>query len=136
MAYSNVSNDLIWEITKNQSAFLVKRGNFTFSKDPLNVTNKNSRTSSGLANDKAVGVSEVDDRITLKTRTQKSSNKPSQSVYTQSFKSGKSSRRVALAVSNTVKGYREDLRVVAVKKASQYSRAKTQRKTYEAKSRK
>ncbi|KAB8291806.1 hypothetical protein EYC80_006594 [Monilinia laxa] len=40
-----VSADFIWEVTRSQNAFLVKRttgGGSTFSRDPLNLTNKHS----------------------------------------------------------------------------------------------
>lgn len=42
----NISADLIWEVTRNTSAFLLKRreaGGVQFSRDPLNLTNKHSR---------------------------------------------------------------------------------------------
>lgn len=42
----NVSADLIWEVTRNTSAFLLKRreaGGVQFSRDPLNLTNKHAR---------------------------------------------------------------------------------------------
>ncbi|EAA57840.1 hypothetical protein AN6500.2 [Aspergillus nidulans FGSC A4] len=42
---SNVSSDLVWQLTRNQNAYLVKRnthGGVQFSRDPLNVLNKHS----------------------------------------------------------------------------------------------
>lgn len=42
----NVSADLVWEVTRNTSAFLLKRkqaGGVQFSRDPLNLTNKHAR---------------------------------------------------------------------------------------------
>ncbi|GMM34832.1 hypothetical protein DASC09_021570 [Saccharomycopsis crataegensis] len=133
---SNVSNDLIWELTKGNSKYLVKFQGTVFSKDPLNVTHKNSKNSSGLANDKAVGVTEVDGKVVVSTKVAKNANKPSKAVHVQKFNEYKAARKLALAVSNTTKGYRDDLRVVAVKTASQYSRGKTARKSYPVKSRK
>ena len=67
-----LSNSLSWEILKSHSSFLVKnrtkRGE-EFSVDPLNLTNRNTRTSFGAASNvcfyvvngsiKAVGVSVV-----------------------------------------------------------------------------
>ncbi|TLD13625.1 uncharacterized protein PgNI_04574 [Pyricularia grisea] len=52
---SNVSADLIWEVVRNQNAFLEKRntnGGVQFSRDPLNLTNKHSRKYAGFVNDK------------------------------------------------------------------------------------
>ena len=48
MSVVNVSGDLLWEIVRNQSSYIVKRkigGNtIVFSRDPLNVRNVHSRT--------------------------------------------------------------------------------------------
>lgn len=121
---------MIWALTSQQSTFLVKRAAVTLSRDPLNVSGKNTKTSSGLANDKAIGISQEAGRIVVRSKVVKNANKPSKSVATTSFKQYKSARKTALAVSNLAKGYRDDLRAVAVKRASQYSRSNKTKKTY------
>jgi Ribosomal L28e protein family len=45
---------LIWELTKNNSSFLVKQGNEQFTKDPFSLTSRNTKSDSGLSNDIAV----------------------------------------------------------------------------------
>lgn len=136
MVYTNVSNDLVWELTKKQSSFLVKFQGTVFSKDPLNLTKKNSKNSSGLVNDKALSISEKNGNIIIKSKVAKNVNKPSKSVHVQKLSEYKPARKVALTVSNSAKGYRDDLRVVAVKAASQYSRGKGVKKTHPIKTRK
>lgn len=96
----------------------------------MNVSGKNTKTSSGLVNEKAIGVSQENGKIVLRTKITKNANKPAKNVSTVAFNQYKSPRKVALAVSNSAKGYRDDLRAVAVRRASQYSRSNTTRKTY------
>jgi large subunit ribosomal protein L28e len=43
-----MSSNLLWELTKNHNAFLVKRNGVTLSSDPANNTGKNIRSHSGL----------------------------------------------------------------------------------------
>ena len=50
LPYSQVSDDTIWEMTRNWNCCL------TLSRDPLNLTDLNLRRDSGLANSKALGV--------------------------------------------------------------------------------
>lgn len=40
-------SDLIWQLTKNNNSFLVKKNGVQFSKDPFNLTNRNMFTVSG-----------------------------------------------------------------------------------------
>lgn len=96
----------------------------------MNVSGKNTKTSSGLANDKAIGVSQEAGRIVVRSKVAKNANKPAKSVASTSFKQFKSARKAALAVSNQTKGYRDDLRAAAVKRTSQYSRTIKTRKSY------
>lgn len=133
---SNVSNDLIWALTSKQSSFLVKQPTVVLSRDPLNVSGKNTKTSSGLVNEKALGLSQLaNGSIVVRSKVAKNANKPAKSVNTVVFNPHKSSRKTALAVSNLAKNYRDDLRAVAVKRASQYSRSKVAKKTYASVSR-
>lgn len=44
-AYENISDALIWEVTRSTNSFLVKRkqaGGVSLSRDPLNLLNKHS----------------------------------------------------------------------------------------------
>lgn len=129
-------SDLIWALTSKQSSFLVKRPYVTLSSDPLNLTKKNSKNSSGLVNEKAISVSQVDGSIVIKSKIAKNSNKPAKNVNVIKFNSNKPARTAALAVANLTKGYRNDLRAVAVKRVSQYSRSNYAKKSYTSKSRK
>lgn len=56
MSTVNVSSDLLWAITRNNSSFIVKRGvgngRVIFSREPLNLVNKHSHKYSGLVNEK------------------------------------------------------------------------------------
>jgi hypothetical protein len=45
---------LIWELTKNNSCYLVKQGSEQFTKDPFSLTARNTKSDSGLVNDVAV----------------------------------------------------------------------------------
>lgn len=74
----------MWQIIKNNNAFLVKRDGAVFSTEKFNIAKKNSYKFSGLARDKAVDVSleepEAEKKAafpTLNTKSAKrSSNKP------------------------------------------------------------
>ena len=54
-----VSNDYLWELTRNHSSYLVKARdrNLTLSTDPLNLTGLNTKRDSGIANSSAIGIS-------------------------------------------------------------------------------
>jgi len=53
-----MSSDVAWAITRNSSAFLLKKRGCPkpFSTDPLNLTNKHSQRYSGIVNPKAIGL--------------------------------------------------------------------------------
>lgn len=127
---NNFASDFIWALTSRQSSFLVKRPNVVLSRDPFNVSGKNTKTSSGLANEKAFGITQNDGKITVISKSTKNSNKPAKNIISRTYSQHKSPRRTALAVSNLAKGYRDDLRAVAVKRVSQYTRSKTAKKSY------
>jgi hypothetical protein len=56
LPYSQVSDDTIWEMTRNWNCYLIHNQGLTLSKDPLNLTGLNLKRDSGLANTKALGV--------------------------------------------------------------------------------
>merc|ERR1712241_495757 len=57
------STEIAWAITRNNSAFLLKKRNCPkpFSTDPMNLTNKHSMRYTGLVNKKAVAVAPAAD---------------------------------------------------------------------------
>ncbi|KAF5102390.1 hypothetical protein DV451_001885 [Geotrichum candidum] len=109
------------------STYLVKArtaGGVQFSKDPLNLTGKNSSTHGGVFTPKAIGIRKLaDGSIELSTKVTKNSNKPAKNVAKTVFKPTKSARSVAAAVSKAAAGYRDDLRYAAVIKASALARS-------------
>ncbi|CAN6632994.1 hypothetical protein TRVA0_014S00144 [Trichomonascus vanleenenianus] len=130
------SSDLIWQLTRSQNAYLVKRrqaGGLQVSTDPLNPTGKNSFSQSGLANEKAIGVVKCGKNIKLVTKSAKNANKPAKAFVVTSFKQHSSGRKVAGAVSKAAAGYREDLRQAAILKASALVRAEKPKKAQPAK---
>lgn len=51
-----VSNDLLWEMTRNYSSYLVRGPGLVLSRDPLNLTGLNTKRDSGF-NNGAIGIS-------------------------------------------------------------------------------
>jgi len=120
-----MSADLYWEITRNYSSYVVKRGSASgqvvFSKEPLNLKNKHSKKYSGLVTEKAIGVQPSEKGLTVITKTDNAKNgsKPAK-LYHQANISKKSNRKVysAIVSSTAKKYYRPDLREDAVARAS------------------
>ncbi|KAI9881395.1 MAG: hypothetical protein M1830_003402 [Pleopsidium flavum] len=121
---SNVSSDLIWEITRANNSYLVKRrtgGGAQFSRDPLNLTNKHSRKYDGFLNEKAVGIQPAEKGgVTLITKKTKHHNRPASNKNEVLWGSNKSGPKIYKGIVNyTAKqGYRADLRAEAVARAS------------------
>ncbi|KAI5208634.1 ribosomal protein L28e [Aureobasidium subglaciale] len=129
--FDNNSYDLIWETIRHNNAFLVKRnqaGGVQFSKDPLNLTNLHSRKYSSLANPQAIGINSKDGNIEVITKLGNNSSKPAKSYSKTTFKSTTPSRKlINNAVSgNTKRGYRQDLHMEAVQRASAVKKATRQ----------
>ncbi|KAK3117563.1 hypothetical protein LTR53_000989 [Teratosphaeriaceae sp. CCFEE 6253] len=119
----NLSSDLIWECTRKQNAFLVKRkqgGGAQFSRDPLNLVNKHSRKYAGYCNAQAIGIKADDNTVELKTKLPNRINKPASQYQISSFSASTPSRKLYMSVVNSTakKGYRSDLRAEAVARAS------------------
>jgi len=124
---STASSDLLWQIVRDQSSYIVKRtvgGNTVIlSRDPLNLRNVHSRKHTGTINDKAIGIYAGEkDSVTLLTKktNEKFSNKPVSMINKTVFKGNKPARKVAVSVvSTTAKQlYRLDLRKDAVARVS------------------
>ncbi|KAF2160719.1 hypothetical protein M409DRAFT_70251 [Zasmidium cellare ATCC 36951] len=137
--FENLSNDLLWEVTRSNSSFLVKRkqaGGVQFSRDPLNLTNKHSRKYEGYVNDQAIGIQPDSNTITLTTKLPSRTNKPAKSTQTSSFNASTPSRKLYKSVVNSTakKGYRPDLRAEAVSRASAIRQTQREnKKDYEKK---
>ncbi|KAH8600785.1 ribosomal L28e protein family-domain-containing protein [Bisporella sp. PMI_857] len=120
-----VSADLIWEISRNNNSYLVKRntqGGLRFSRDPLNLKNIHSRKHAGFVNDKAVGVIPAAGEkggVTLITKKGSAAQKPVASNQA-TFGGNKTTRKTYKSIASTVAkgGYRGDLRADAVARAS------------------
>ncbi|KAG9230333.1 60S ribosomal protein L28 [Amylocarpus encephaloides] len=133
---SQVSADLIWEVTRNQNAFLVKRaqsGGIRFSRDPMNLTNIHSRKHAGYTNNKAVGVSEGTGKskgVVLTTKKVKSAQQPGSGSIVVPLSGQKSTRKTYKTIASNVakSGYRADLRADAVARASAIRKSQTPKK--------
>ncbi|KAL4871965.1 hypothetical protein BDV12DRAFT_162771 [Aspergillus spectabilis] len=131
---SNVSSDLIWQLTRNQNAYLVKRnsgGGSQFSRDPLNVLNKHSFKYAGYSNTKAVGVQATENGgVVAITKKPGTSQQPAKSIATVTYGPGASTRKIYKGVADkTAKsGYRADLREDAVARVSALRRSQKPKK--------
>ncbi|KAJ6264772.1 hypothetical protein Dda_0924 [Drechslerella dactyloides] len=106
----SASSDLLWELTRQNSSFLVKRktgGGVRLSRDPLNLRNVHSRKAIGVVPSEKGGISLLTKRKNGTT-------------ITTSYKPSKTSRKSYLHITNstTKKNYRPDLRGDAIARAS------------------
>ncbi|KAJ5202407.1 hypothetical protein N7449_004486 [Penicillium cf. viridicatum] len=130
---SNISNDLVWQITRNQNSFLVNRnsgGGFRFSRDPLNLLNKHSYKYAGYANNKAVGVQATENGVAVITKKPSNPQQPAQNVVTVTYGPSTSTRKIYKGVADkTAKNnYRADLREEAVARVSAVRRSQLPKK--------
>ncbi|MCJ1276902.1 hypothetical protein MMC21_004709 [Puttea exsequens] len=121
---SQVSQDVIWGITRSNNSYLVKRksdGGAQFSRDPLNLMNKHSRKYAGYVNNKAVGVQPGENgEVKLVTKKTKHLNRPAANKNEVVWGRNKSGPKIYKGiVQQTAKqGYRADLRQEAIARAS------------------
>ncbi|KAI2613104.1 60S ribosomal protein L28 [Hypoxylon fragiforme] len=119
-----VSSDLVWEIVRSNNSFLVKRkqaGGVQFSRDPLNLVNKNSRKYSGFVNDKAIGVQPAEKNgVKVITKKEATAQKPAKSTVEVTHSGGQGTRKIYKTVAHQAasSGYRADLREAAVARVS------------------
>jgi len=131
---SNVSADLVWQITRSQNAFLEQRyttGGVRFSRDPLNLVNIHSRKYAGYINDKAIGLQPAENGgVTLIAKNASNTQKPAKSIRTIAYGPHTSNRKIYKSVAgNTAKnGYRADLREEAVARVSAIRRSQKPKK--------
>ncbi|ODN88428.1 50S small subunit ribosomal protein L28e [Cryptococcus wingfieldii CBS 7118] len=118
-----MSADLTWLLLRNYNSFQVKGGHGpTFSKEKGNLLNKSSQKYSGLANSKVVAVAASPNGGVTITKI-KADAKPNQVASARSHVALKRStgpRRANKIVAGETagKGYRADLRAVAVARTS------------------
>ncbi|KAJ5783678.1 uncharacterized protein N7518_009355 [Penicillium psychrosexuale] len=130
---SNISNDLIWEITRNQNSFLVNRnsgGGSQFSRDPLNLLNKHSYKYAGYSNTKAVGVQPTENGVAVITKKPSNPQQPAQNLVTVTYGPSTANRKIYKGVADrTAKNnYRADLREEAVARVSAVRRSQLPKK--------
>jgi len=123
---SNLSPDLIWEITKPYNSYQVKRrtgGGVTFTHDPHNLTNKQTRKHHGLAHDKAIGIAPgPNGGLTLTTKKGGKSHTPGAHQHSSTIggRKGTGSRKAYRSVTNstTKRDYRSDLHQTVIARSS------------------
>ena len=54
---TQVTEDSLWEMTKNYTCYLTKNHDLTLSTDPLNITSRNTKRDSGICAVHALGIS-------------------------------------------------------------------------------
>ncbi|KGO63669.1 Ribosomal protein L28e [Penicillium italicum] len=130
---SNISNDLVWQITRNQNSFLVNRnsgGGFQFSRDPLNLLNKHSY--------KAVGIQATENGVAVITKKPSNPQQPGQNLVTVTYGPSTSTRNAdhyllfriykGVADKTAKNSYRADLREEAVARVSAVRRSQLPKK--------
>ena len=87
-----MSADIAWAVTRNNSAFLLKKRGCPkpFSTDPLNLTNKNSQRYAGYLQKKAIGVAPGAEGkgFVLSVKAPVNANKPGKGVKKIDMKKG------------------------------------------------
>merc|ERR1712108_11415 len=116
-----MSSDIAWAITKNNSAYLLKKRNCPkpFSTDPMNLANKHSKRHSGVVNKKAISVAPASDNKGFTVTIKKgSAYRPGKSSDSVTFRSGP--RRSLRKVKDLIvkQRYRKDLTKVAMQRAA------------------
>ncbi|XP_071504293.1 large ribosomal subunit protein eL28-like [Diadema setosum] len=114
------SADLQWLILRDNSCFLRKGGGVVLSTEPNNLKNRNSFKYNGLIHKKTVGVEAAADGkgvVLVTKRIKGAMNKPAKMYNRVEMK--KDSRRTLTAIRRTLKkGYRKDLKMAALRRAS------------------
>merc|ERR1711936_1323168 len=88
----DIMSEIAWAITRNNSAFLLKKRNCPrpFSTDPMNLTNKHSLRYTGLVNKKAVAITPAADNkgfdVTIKAGPRRSLHKVKALIVKQRYR--------------------------------------------------
>merc|ERR1712080_362240 len=110
----SASSDLLWQITRKNSCFLVKRNGLEMSSEPGNLMNKNSFKYSGIANLETVDVQDNEKGITFSRKNKKNASKPSRNVVSQPLKKGMRAVSATIIKKTAGANYRKDLKDVAL----------------------
>lgn len=121
-----MSADIAWAITRNNSAYLLKKRNCPkpFSTDPMNLTNKHSQRYTGLVNKKAVAIAPADGNKGFTVTVKGGSGfKPKAAKATVTMKAGpRRSLHKVKALMNKQR-YRKDLTKAAMRRAAVIARS-------------
>jgi hypothetical protein len=72
LPHQQVSDDTLWEMTREWNCYLTYNHRVTLSRDPLNLTGLNLKRDSGLANTRAIGIGyEATDRKVKEKKAKK-----------------------------------------------------------------
>ena len=124
-----MSSDITWAITRNNSAFLLKKRGCPkpFNTHPLNLTNKNSKRYVGMVNAKAVGIQALPKNDKEKgfvlTVKKGKGNRPANSTDSVTMKGGARSSLPKIKSMLGKQRYRKDLTKAALRRASALIRA-------------
>ena len=134
----NVSNELIWGLTRDNSCYIVKRTNYKpFSNEPTNVMNLHRTKYSGLANSAIIGVQPSKDNkgVSLITKQPGTEQSPAKN-YNRKDINSTSSRKVSKAIYDETlsKAYRYDIRYQVLARSSAIIRSQQARKIRKARS--
>merc|ERR1711881_720770 len=118
---SKMSSDIAWAITRNNSAYLLKKRNCPkpFSTDPMNLTNKHSQRHTGVVNKKALSIAPAADNKGFTVTLKKGNTfKPSKSKATVVMKSGPRRTLHKVKAMMMKHRYRKDLTKAAMRRAA------------------
>ncbi|BCR89065.1 60S ribosomal protein L28 [Aspergillus chevalieri] len=133
-AVTNVSNDLVWLLTRNSNSFLVKgRGadRPQLSRDPLNLQNQHSYKYAGYANSKAIGVQGTENGgVTVTTKKTSAPQQPAKTFVNVNYGPKTSTRKIYKGVADVTakNNYRGDIREDAVTRVSAIRRSQKPKK--------
>lgn len=129
----NVSKDLRWLLTKDTSCHAVKIRNYpkALSKDPMNPKGLHLPRFSGSIQSKAVTVrgSAKSKGVTLVYKKSKTAKKPADQLVRVSIK--KDPRSTLRSIKNTLnnmRGYRKDLKMLTLRRASAILKSQVDKK--------
>merc|ERR1712203_1417 len=116
---NKMSSELCWQIIRKNSCFLKKSLGLTLTREPNNLTARNSFKYNGLVNNKTVGIeapSSGAKGVVIALRKTKGANRPAKSLSKSRVQG---SRHAIKTIRNTLdaNGYRKDLTSAAVKRA-------------------
>eukprot|EP00824_Muranothrix_gubernata_P020167 TRINITY_DN40415_c0_g1_i1.p3 TRINITY_DN40415_c0_g1~~TRINITY_DN40415_c0_g1_i1.p3 ORF type:complete len:154 (+),score=23.56 TRINITY_DN40415_c0_g1_i1:28-462(+) len=119
------SPDLLWALVCNSSSFLVKRNGVTFTKEPMNLTQKNQFKYSGLVARRAVGIVPTEKGAVLKMKLPKASQKRMPKSSVRSVPLTRDARRGARTIASEIgiSHYRRDLQAAALARWSKIKKS-------------